>query len=69
MPLAPFVWISGANTPRKSDQGKTVAIILAQVDGKVRKRYTRSLRPHYVRSTVALDSIEINSKYSVSIGQ
>jgi hypothetical protein len=25
----------GANTPRKSDQGKSVAIILAQVDGKV----------------------------------
>jgi hypothetical protein len=29
-----FPCISGANTPRKSDQGKTVAII-AQVDGKV----------------------------------
>jgi hypothetical protein len=30
-----FPWISGANTPRKSDQGKTVAIIRAQVDEKL----------------------------------
>jgi hypothetical protein len=28
-------WISGANTPRKSDQVKTVAIILAQVAEKM----------------------------------
>ena len=55
----------GANTPRKSDQGKTVAIILAQVTEKCCKRYTQSLGPRYVRSTVALDSIGRNSEYSV----
>jgi hypothetical protein len=40
----------GANTPRKSDQGKTVAIILAQVDGKV----LSAIRDRYDRITCAL---------------
>ena len=43
----------GATTPRKSDQGKTAAIILAQVDGKCCKRYTAivttALRALYCR--------------------
>jgi hypothetical protein len=52
----------GANTPRKSDQGKTVAIIRAQVDGKVLSAIRRWLLPHYVRSTVALDSMKRNSE-------
>jgi hypothetical protein len=57
-------------TPRASPiKAKPWRLSSLKSTEKCCERYTRSLRPHYMRSTVALDSIERNSEYSVSIGQ